>query len=30
VAANLSSVAGAVVEATRRYLGWDIYWHNGG
>ena len=29
VAANLSSVAGAVVEATRRYLDWDIYWHNG-
>jgi L-fucose isomerase-like protein len=29
VAANLSSVAGAVHEATTRYLGWDIYWHNG-
>jgi L-fucose isomerase-like protein len=27
VAANLSSVAAAVHEATTRYLGWDIYWH---
>ena len=33
VAANLSSVAGAVHEAATRYLGWDTYWHerpNGG
>jgi L-fucose isomerase-like protein len=28
VAANLSTVAGAVVEASRKYLGWDMYWHN--
>ena len=27
VAANLSSVAAAVHEASTRYLGWDIYWH---
>jgi L-fucose isomerase-like protein len=27
VAANLSSVAAAVYEASTRYLGWDIYWH---
>jgi L-fucose isomerase-like protein len=27
VAANLSSVASAVHEATTRYLGWDMYWH---
>jgi L-fucose isomerase-like protein len=27
VAANLSSVASAVHEATIRYLGWDMYWH---
>jgi L-fucose isomerase-like protein len=27
VAANLSSVAAAVHEATTRYLGWDMYWH---
>jgi L-fucose isomerase-like protein len=27
VAANLSSVAAAVHEATSRYLGWDVYWH---
>jgi L-fucose isomerase-like protein len=27
VAANLSEVAGAVHEATTKYLGWDIYWH---
>ena len=27
VAANLSSVAGAVHEAATRYLGWDTYWH---
>jgi L-fucose isomerase-like protein len=28
VAANLSSVAAAVQEATTRYLGWDMFWHN--
>jgi len=28
VAANLSAVAAAVHEASTRYLGWDIYWHN--
>jgi L-fucose isomerase-like protein len=28
VAANLSTVAAAVYEATTRYLGWDIYWHD--
>jgi hypothetical protein len=27
VAANLSSVAGIVHEATTKYLGWDVYWH---
>jgi L-fucose isomerase-like protein len=27
VAANLSSVAAAVHEATTRYLGWNMYWH---
>jgi L-fucose isomerase-like protein len=27
VAANLSSVAAAVEEATTRYLGWDIHHH---
>ena len=27
VAANLSTVAGAVHEAATRYLGWDTYWH---
>jgi L-fucose isomerase-like protein len=27
VAANLSSVAGAVYEATTRYLGWNMYQH---
>jgi len=27
VAANLSSVAGAVHEAATRYLGWQTYWH---
>jgi len=27
VAANLSSVAGAVHEAATRYLGWETYWH---
>jgi len=28
VAANLSSVAGAVREATSRYLGWSVHAHN--
>ena len=28
VAANFSTVASAVHEATTRYLGWDMYWHN--
>jgi L-fucose isomerase-like protein len=28
VAANLSTVAPAVHEATTRYLGWDMSWHN--
>ncbi len=27
VAANFSTVASAVHEATTRYLGWDIHWH---
>jgi L-fucose isomerase-like protein len=27
VAANLSTVASAVQEATTRYLGWEMYWH---
>ncbi len=27
VAANLSTVAGIVHEATTNYLGWDVYWH---
>ena len=27
VAANLSSIAGVLHEATTRYLGWDVYWH---
>jgi len=27
VAANLSTVAAAVHEATTRYFGWDVYWH---
>ena len=27
VAANLSTVAGAVHEAATRYMEWDIYWH---
>jgi L-fucose isomerase-like protein len=27
VAANLSSVAGAVYEATTKYLGWEMHWH---
>ncbi len=29
VAANLSTVASAVQEATTRYLGWEMYWHEG-
>jgi L-fucose isomerase-like protein len=28
VAANLSNVSPAVHEATTRYLGWDMYWHD--
>lgn len=28
VAANLSTVASAVHEATKHYLGWEMYWHN--
>ena len=28
VAANLSAVSSPVYEATTRYLGWDMYWHN--
>ena len=28
VAANFSSVAGAVHEAATRYLGWNTYWHD--
>jgi L-fucose isomerase-like protein len=27
VAANFSTVAGAVHEAATRYLGWDMHWH---
>jgi len=27
VAANFSSVASAIHEATSRYLGWEMYWH---
>jgi len=27
VAANFSQTAGAVYEASVRYLGWDVYWH---
>lgn len=27
VAANFSTVVGAVHEAARRYLGWETYWH---
>ncbi|HKV28802.1 MAG TPA: hypothetical protein VJN90_11080, partial [Candidatus Acidoferrales bacterium] len=27
VAANFSSVAGSIHEATTRYLGWQTYWH---
>jgi len=29
VAANMSSVAAIVHEATTNYLGWDVYWHRG-
>jgi L-fucose isomerase-like protein len=29
VAANLSTVASAVHEATTRYFGWNMYWHDG-
>ncbi len=29
VAANLSSSAAVVHEATTKYLGWDVYWHKG-
>jgi L-fucose isomerase-like protein len=29
VAANLSLVAASVHEASTRYLGWDMYWHQG-
>ncbi|MGB9611911.1 MAG: L-fucose/L-arabinose isomerase family protein, partial [Bryobacteraceae bacterium] len=29
VAANLSRVAAAVYEAGRKYLGWEMYWHQG-
>jgi L-fucose isomerase-like protein len=29
VAANFSEVAGAVYEAADKYLGWDMYWHQG-
>jgi L-fucose isomerase-like protein len=29
VAANLSTVGAAVYEAATRYLGWDMYWHEG-
>jgi len=29
VAANLSTVAAAVYEASTRYFGWDMYWHEG-
>jgi len=27
VAAGFSTVAGAIHEATTRYLGWQMYWH---
>jgi L-fucose isomerase-like protein len=30
VAANLSNVAAPFCEATNKYLGWDVYWHQGG
>ncbi|HXY24489.1 MAG TPA: L-fucose/L-arabinose isomerase family protein [Candidatus Acidoferrum sp.] len=29
VAANFSTVASALHEATTRYLGWDVHWHKG-
>ena len=29
VAANFSTVSGAVHEAAVRYLGWQMYWHRG-
>ena len=29
VAANFSTAAGAVHEATTRYLGWQMHWHRG-
>ena len=29
VAANFSTVAAMVHEAGARYLGWDMYWHQG-
>ena len=29
VAANFSTVAAMVHEAGTRYLGWDMYWHQG-
>jgi L-fucose isomerase-like protein len=29
VAANLSTVDAMIHEAGQRYLGWDMYWHNG-
>ena len=29
VAANLSSVSAALHEAATRYLGWEMYWHEG-
>jgi L-fucose isomerase-like protein len=28
VAANLSTVGSAIYEATTKYLGWDMYWHD--
>ena len=28
VAANMATVGAAVHEASTRYLGWDMYWHN--
>ena len=27
VAANFSTAAGVLHEATNRYLGWDVHWH---
>jgi len=29
VAINLSQVAPAVNEALTKYMGWDVYYHNG-